>query len=91
MAACHVYDSKYYKALAIACCDMQFENVVANKLVWENLKVVMVESGVPIVNFKGFMANNAHANKNTMRKTYGDGDQVSPWLVMSAHVFSLVC
>lgn len=62
MVACHVYDSKYYKALTIVCCDMQFENGMAHKLGWENLNVVMAESGVPIVNFKGVMANNAHAN-----------------------------
>jgi hypothetical protein len=41
---------------------MQFENGMAHKLGWESLNVVMAESGVPIVNFKGVMANNAHAN-----------------------------
>jgi hypothetical protein len=30
--ACHVYDSKYCKMLTIACCDMQFEDGVAQTL-----------------------------------------------------------
>jgi hypothetical protein len=29
---CQVYDSKYYKVLTIACCDIQFEDGVAQML-----------------------------------------------------------
>jgi hypothetical protein len=32
--ACHVYDSKYYKVLTIACCDMQFEDGATQTLFW---------------------------------------------------------
>ncbi len=60
--ACHVYDSKYCKVLTIACCDMQFEDGVAQTFLWENLNSFMLENKVSKVNFKGFMDDSAHAN-----------------------------
>lgn len=54
----------------------------------KNLNVVMAENGVPIVNLEGFMANNARANWDAVRHNYGDGDQVSPLLVVSVRVSS---
>lgn len=73
MMACHVYDSKYCKVLTIACCDMQYEDGVAHTLIWDNLNIVMTDNGVTSVNFKGFMADNAQANWNVMRKVHGGG------------------
>ena len=56
MMICHVYDSKYDKVLMIACCDIRSKNGATQKLLWENLNVVMANNGVPNVNFEGFMA-----------------------------------
>ena len=76
--ACYVYDSKYCKIMTIACSDMQFENGVAQTLFWENLNSVMLDNGVSKVNFKGFMADNAQANWNAVRKIYGVDDLSLP-------------
>lgn len=54
---CHVYDSKYYKVFAIACCDMQYEDGVVQTLFLKILNYFMVDNGKPNVNFKGFMAD----------------------------------
>jgi hypothetical protein len=76
--ACHVYDSKHCKVLTIACCDMQSEDARAQTIFWENLNAVMLENGVPNVNFKGFMADSAQANWIAVRKICGDGDTSVP-------------
>lgn len=57
---------------------MQLEDAQAQTLFWENLDAIMFENGVPKVNFKGFMGDNAKANWNVVRKVYGDGDQTVP-------------
>ena len=75
---CYVYDSKHYKVLTITCCDMQSEDAWAQTIFWENLNVVMLENGVPNVNFKGFMADSAQANWIDARKIYRDGDPSVP-------------
>ena len=54
-----MYDSKYYKVLRFACCDMQSEDDVAQMFIWENLNSIMSKNGMLNVNFKDFMANNA--------------------------------
>jgi hypothetical protein len=59
--ACYVYDIKYCKVMTIACCDMQSKDGVAHTQ-FGNLNVVMAKNDVPIVSFKGFMANNAQVN-----------------------------
>jgi hypothetical protein len=41
---------------------------------WENLNVVMLGNGVSKVDFKGFMAHNAHAKWNVVRKVYNNDD-----------------
>ena len=76
--ACYVYDSKCCKMLTIACYDMQFKDGVTQMLFWKKLNFVMLENGVSIVNFKVFMANNSHANWNTVRKIHGVGDPSLP-------------
>ncbi len=60
--ACHVYDSFYCKVMMIAICDMKFENMEVQCVMWRNLNKVKVNNGVPNPNFKGFMANSAQAN-----------------------------
>jgi hypothetical protein len=76
--ACHVYKSKYLKALSIACCIMQCKDAIVQFLLWQNLNNVMLENGISNVNFKKFMADNAKANWNVVWKIYGFGDSVVP-------------
>ncbi len=76
--ACHVYDYFYYKVMTIAICDMQFEDTWAQCVMWQNLNKVMANNGVPNPNFKGFMANNAHANWNIVRIVYGSKNASEP-------------
>jgi hypothetical protein len=45
--------------MTIAVCDMQFEDVAAQSVVWKNLNALMAQYGVDKVNFKGFMADSA--------------------------------
>ena len=78
--ACHMYERKYCKVLTIAYCDMQCEDGPTQTLFWENLNFVMAENGVSNVNFKGFMANNTHANWIAVRKIYGEGDPTLPMM-----------
>ena len=39
---------------------------------------VIAANGVSNMNFKGFMANNAHANWIAVKKIYGEGDPTLP-------------
>jgi hypothetical protein len=55
--ACHVYDFLYYKVMMIVICDMQYEDMAVQCVMWWNLNKVMANNGVPNPNFKGFMAN----------------------------------
>jgi hypothetical protein len=45
--------------MMIAICDMKFENMEVQCVMWRNLNKVKVNNGVPNPNFKGFMANSA--------------------------------
>lgn len=67
--ACHVYDSKYCKALTIACCNMQSQDGIAQTIVWRYLNHVLVESEVLNMNSKGLMAKNAQTNWIAVKKT----------------------
>lgn len=71
--ACYAYDSKYCKVLTI---DMQSQDDLTYIIFWEILSVVMAKNGVPNVNLKGFMINNAHADWNILRKIYEGRDQL---------------
>jgi hypothetical protein len=64
--ACHVYDCFYYKVMTITICDMQYEDLEVQWVMWQNLNKVMANNGVPNPNFKGFMVDNAQANWNTI-------------------------
>jgi hypothetical protein len=60
--ACHVYDFFYCKVTKIVICDMQFENMEAQCVMWCKLNKVMPNNGVPNSKFKGFMADSVKAN-----------------------------
>jgi hypothetical protein len=53
---------------------MQFEDMEVQCIMWQNLNQVMANNGVPNPSFKGFMADNAHANWNVVRIVYGSRD-----------------
>ncbi len=72
--ACHVYDHVYYKMLAIDVCDMQFDEIEVQQLMWIKLNETMLKHKFPKPNFKGFMANNAQANWNILKIVYGSED-----------------
>jgi hypothetical protein len=61
---------------------MQPEDSIAQTLFWKKLNFVMSESEVSVVNFKGFMTYNTHANWNAEKKKYNIGD---PSLLMVGH------
>ena len=42
---------------------------------WRSMLLVLDQHGVKNVNFKGFMADSAHANFNAVRKIFGSGDK----------------
>ena len=67
-------DNKHCKVMTVAICDMQSEDAKAQELFGTQLNIVMRENGVDNVNFKGFMADSAHAIWNAVRKVYGNGD-----------------
>jgi hypothetical protein len=62
---------------------------VVQTLFWKNLNSVISDNGMSKVNFKGFMADIAHANWNAVRKIYGKVTQVCQWWVISVFVFSI--
>ncbi len=75
---CHVYDLFYCRILTIAICDMWFEDVDSQMLMWNALVKVMKEHGVENVNFKGCMANCVRANFNAIRTLFRTSDPKLP-------------
>ncbi len=71
---CHLYNHAYCKVMSIMICDMQFEDIEAQQIMWTKLNEIMLKHGFPKLNFKGFMANNTQANWNTIKIVYGFGD-----------------
>jgi hypothetical protein len=47
-------------------------------VLWKNLNDVMARHGILEPKFKGFMADSAQANWNTVRVIYGSGDATIP-------------
>jgi len=78
--ACHVYDTGCRKVMTIAMCDMQSEDMEVQVIMWRSLNEVMRRNGIQFTNFKGFMADSAQANWNTIRIVYGSGDS-KIWIV----------
>jgi hypothetical protein len=71
---CHVYNLMYCKMLTIAICDVQFEDIEAQQLMWTKLNEMMLKHKFPKPDFKGFMADNTRANWNTVTIVYGSRD-----------------
>jgi len=63
--AYHIYDRiDYYKVMMIAVCDMQFEDIEDQCIMWKKLNVVVENKrvkGTPI--FKGFMVDSAQVKE----------------------------
>jgi hypothetical protein len=76
--AYHVYDAAYCKVMTIAVCDMQSKDTMVQCIMWRELNDLMAKNGVENTNFKGFMVDNAQANKNAVRIVYGSGDPKVP-------------
>ena len=76
--ACHVYDWTYQHVMTISCCDFQSEDKDAQVIFWNNLNHVMRRHGIPMPQFRGFMADSAQANWNAVRIVYGSGDPKVP-------------
>jgi hypothetical protein len=64
--------------MTIAIFDMQSEDAAAQSILWKNLNVVLARHGVPKPKFKGFMADSAQANWNTIRVIYGSRNTAIP-------------
>ncbi len=71
----HVYDPVYYKMMTIVVCDMQYEDTKFQQIMWKKNNEIMLKHGFPKPNFKGFMANSAQTNQNTIKIVYGLGDR----------------
>ncbi len=71
---CHVYDPPYYKVMIIAICDMQYENIKVQQIMWKMPNETMLKNRFPKPKFKGFMADNTQANWNVVKIVYGFGD-----------------
>lgn len=41
--ACHVDDPSYYKVMTIVICDMQFEEIEVQRIMWAKLNVTMMK------------------------------------------------
>jgi len=68
--AYHVYNMVYYKVLTIAIYNMQSKSTKAQCVMWTKLNKVMLMFGLANPNFKGFMADIAHANWNDVHIVY---------------------
>jgi hypothetical protein len=62
----------------IAVCDMQSKDTKVQCIMWRDFNEPMQKNGMEKPNFKGFMADSAQANWNTVRIVYGSGDPRSP-------------
>jgi hypothetical protein len=68
----HACDMAYCKILTIDICDMQSENVDSQILMQFSFTRLVKKVGIiKNVNFKGFMADNAQANFNAVRRMLG--------------------
>jgi hypothetical protein len=62
----HVYDPFYCKVMMIVICDMQFEDMKVQCIMWWKLNKVMVRNCVSNPNFRGFMVDITQANWNAI-------------------------
>jgi hypothetical protein len=57
--AYHIYDPVYCKVMAIVVCDMQFEDMEAQCMMWRKLNIIVEKKGLDMPIFKGFMVDSA--------------------------------
>jgi hypothetical protein len=69
----HVYDPFYSQILTIAFCDMQYEDVDSQILMWNSFVKVMKKHSVQNVNFKIFMIDCVQTNFNAIIMLFGSG------------------
>ncbi len=86
--ACHVYNLVYCKMMTTVICDLQYEDMEFQQVMWTKLNDMMLKHNFPKSKFKGFMANNAQSNQNVVIIVYGLGDPSMRMLIRSAHVYS---
>ncbi len=67
---CHVYNLPICKVTTTSVCDMQFEDIKAQQIMWTKLNETMLKHGFPKLNFEGFMANSAQTNQNVIKIIY---------------------
>jgi hypothetical protein len=70
----HVYDPSYSQILTIAICDMQYEDVDSQMLMWNAFVKVMNKHSAQNVNFEIFMIDCAQTNFNAIIMLFGSGD-----------------
>ena len=73
-----MYDPVYCKVMTIAVCDMIYEMAEAQEQMLRSMLLVFNQHGMKNMNFKGFMADNAYANFNAVRRIFGSGDKNVP-------------
>ena len=74
----HIYDPIYCKVMTICVCDMMCKMADAQEQMWLSMLALLKQHRLEDVNFKGFMANNAQANFNAVRRIFGSGDKNIP-------------
>ena len=65
-----------HKMQTIAICEMKEEDTTLQVLFWEMMNDVLLKSGSPLTNFRGFMANEASANWQAVRKIFNNGPNI---------------
>lgn len=64
--ACHIYDPMYNKVMTIAVSNMQLECSKTQEQMLVSLIGIIKKHRCEFVDFKGFMADSAHANFNAI-------------------------
>ncbi len=70
----HVCDPFYSQILTIAICDMQYEYVDSQMLMWTAFVKAVKKHSVKNVNLKIFMIDSAQTNFNQIIMLFGSGD-----------------
>lgn len=73
--AAHVYDPFVKELLTIATCEFKVEDSHAQEEFWRLLNTIVKDGGFQTPEFRGFMADEASANWNAIRKVYFNGER----------------
>ncbi len=85
--ACHVHDLAYCKMMTITICDIQYEDIEVQQIMWTKFNETMLEHGFLKPKFKGFMTNNTQANWWGLFMVLKA--LLSKWLINNTHVYSI--